>query len=48
MKIDLREREREDEWYGLDWSVSGWEPVESFCKCGNEPSGCIKYLGVLE
>jgi hypothetical protein len=30
-------------WYGLDWSGSGYGPVEGSCDRGNELSGSIKY-----
>ena len=29
--------------HGLDWSGSRYEKVAGTCKCGNEPSGSIKY-----
>jgi hypothetical protein len=29
-------------WYGLDLSGCGYEPVESSCEHGNEPSAFIK------
>jgi hypothetical protein len=35
-------------WYGLDWSDSGYGPLESFCECCNEPSGFIKCWEILE
>jgi hypothetical protein len=35
-------------WYGLDWSDSGYEPVEGSCECCNEPLGFIKFREILE
>jgi hypothetical protein len=29
-------------WYELDWSDSGYGPVESSCEHGNEPSGFLE------
>jgi hypothetical protein len=40
--------EKEDEWYGLDSTGSGQEPVEDSCEHSNEPSGSIKYWEILE
>jgi hypothetical protein len=40
IKIDFK-RDRMG-WYGLEWSDSGYGPVEGSCEHGNEPSGCIK------
>jgi hypothetical protein len=34
-------------WHGLDWSGSGYEQVAGTCKCGNEPSGSIKFRDFL-
>jgi hypothetical protein len=36
------------EWCGVDWSGSGYGPVESSCESGNEPTGSIKCWEVLE
>jgi hypothetical protein len=36
------------EWYGLNWSVSGYGAVEGSCEHGNEPSGSINCWEVLE
>jgi hypothetical protein len=46
IKIDLK-RHRMG-WYGLDQYGSGCGPVEGSCEHGNEPSGSIKCLEVLE
>jgi hypothetical protein len=35
-------------WCGLDWSGSGYGPVEGFCEYGNEPPGSLKCWEVLE
>jgi hypothetical protein len=34
--------------YGLDSPVSRQGPVAGFCEHGNEPSGSINYLEILE
>jgi hypothetical protein len=48
VKIDLREIG----WSGMDWIDLAQDrdqgPVESFCEYGNEHSGFIKYLEILE
>jgi hypothetical protein len=36
------------EWYELDLSGSGYEPVEGSCEHPNEPSGSIKCWEILE
>jgi hypothetical protein len=38
IKIDLRET----------WDRNGLRKVECSCECGNEPSGSIKYLEVVD
>jgi hypothetical protein len=35
-------------WYVLDWSGSGYRPVEGSCEFGIEPSGSIKCWEVLQ
>jgi hypothetical protein len=36
------------EWYGLDLSGLGYEPLEGSCEHGEEPSGSIKLWEILE
>jgi hypothetical protein len=33
--------------YGLDRADSGWGQMASYCACGNEPSGSIKWGNFL-
>jgi hypothetical protein len=33
---------------GLDGYDSGQGQVTGTCKCGNEPSGCVKYVEFLD
>jgi hypothetical protein len=46
IKLDLREIDWR--WHGLDSSGSEHGPLEVSCEHGNEPSGSIKYLEILE
>jgi hypothetical protein len=34
--------------YGLDWSDSGWGPMESFCEHYDEPFASMKGREILD